>query len=152
MRFAALVLAASLIAACGSAAATTAAGPAAAVATEAAILVSDGGVMRPMANGARVPLREGFATVRFSSLAAERVDVDVTVLDAAGHRTPAEVRLSYESLDMDHGSLDMQAVAREGGYRGTLEFAMPGAWRLKLRIDRQGGTETVTLVLPQVGY
>jgi hypothetical protein len=147
-----LILGASLLAACGSAAATTATGAAAAPGTDAAILVSDGGVLRPIGNGGRVTLREGSATVRFSNLAAERVDMDITLLDAGGRLAPADLLVSLESLDMDHGSTDVTAAPREGGYRASIAFPMPGAWRLRLRIDRGGSAETVTLVLPQVGY
>ncbi len=153
MRLTGAILAALLVGGCGSAAATTAVLPAAAPAAPGpVILVSEGGVLRPVANGGRVPVRDAWATVRFSDLTHERIDLDVAVLDIGGRSVPASVRVSFESTDMDHGTLDAIVAARDGGYRATIDVPMPGGLRVKLRIAREGSEDTVTLILPQVGY
>ena len=152
MRLAAAMLAASFVGACGSAAATTAAPPAGAAVTKASILVSDGGILRPIQNGGRVPLRGGWATVRFSSLNADHIDLDVSIFDTGGRSVAAAVRLEYESTDMDHGVMGSKAVGREGGYRIPIDIPMPGAFRMTLHVTRGAAEDTVTLVLPQVGY
>lgn len=151
MRLAAAILTASILTACGSAAATTPTPASGAGATEAAILASDGDVLRPIANGGRVALREGWATIRFSSLASERADLDVALFDVSGRSVRGDVRVSYASLDMDHGSTTTVAAEHEGAYRVPLEFVMPGRWRLVVRITRGDVQETLTILLPEVG-
>lgn len=170
MRLAAAVLGALLLSACSSAAATSGAaggGPAAeapaatsrtlageAAATAAVvILADDGGLLRPIANGGRIALREGWTTVRFSPVPlGERVRLDVAVFDGSGRAAPGELCVTYESLDMDHGRATEKGVPNHDGYFVPLHFVMPGSWRLVLKITRPGAEDRVTLVLPAVGY
>ena len=153
MKLGAAILAALLVAGCSSTVtmkpstvSTTAA------AKETTILASEGGVLRPIANGGRVALRSGWATVRLSPT---RVDQDgqleVSVFDADGRPATAEVSVDYVSMDMDHGHTMEHGVFHEDCYRMPLSFVMPGSWRLVIHVARGGTDETVTLVLPDVG-
>lgn len=152
----ALLLAACAPAAAGSTAETAAAaapagGPAASA--DVTILASEGGVLRPIANGGRVGLREGWATVRLSPVPLrERVELDVGVFDGSGRAVSGDVHVTYESIDMDHGRTTAAGIPDDSGHHVPLEFLMPGAWRLVLEITRGGITDKVTLVLPEVGY
>lgn len=126
--------------------------PVAAAPAGASILVDQGGVMIPLANGGRVALRPGWATVQFSTMPPKwRSDVVVALFGADGKPATGEVRAEYESLDMDHGRMTAPSIAHEGGYRMPLEFEMKGSWRIQLHISRAGVDEKVTLVLPVAG-
>ncbi len=151
MRLVAGILAALLVAGCSPAAATpTAAGAAAARATT--ILASEGGVMRPIANGDRVALRTGWATVRLSPVSIDAdAQLEVSVFDPDGRPATADVSVDYVSMDMDHGHTVEHGVLHENCYRMPLSFAMPGSWRLAIHVVRGGAEEIVTLVLPDVG-
>lgn len=150
MRPLVLVAAAVLAAACGEAvghpdAVRVAAGPA-------TMLLSDGGVMRPLEQGGRVALRSGWATV--SALPGPRdgeIEMTVALFDAAGAPADAGVSAVYESLEMDHGRTVVQGVVREGAARLALRITMPGAWGVELRIRRADADETFRLMLPDVG-
>ncbi len=156
MRLAAAILGALLITACSSVATTTpapaAATPASAAAKETTILANDGGVLRPIANGGRVALRNGWATVRLSPT---RLDVEgqleVSIFDPDGRPATADVSVDYVSMDMDHGHTIERGVLHEGCYRMPLVFLMPGSWRLVIHVVRGGTEETLTVVLPDVG-
>lgn len=116
------------------------------------ILVDEGGVMRPVANGGRVALRSGWAIVRFDRVPiAPESQVVVTVFDGSGAATAAEVTAVYEALDMDHGRAVARAVTDGGSHRLRLAFEMPGQWKVTVRVARAGSEETFTLVLPLVG-
>ena len=117
------------------------------------ILVSDGGVLRPMANGGRVAIPGGWATVTLSPLPLEReaLDLDVAVTDVDGRPVSADLRVAYEMVGMDHGSGAERALAHAGAYRMPLHLAMPGSWRLTVLIDRGGDVTTLVVVLPQAG-
>lgn len=135
----------------GSAARTSAGGPSAAGAVT--ILVSEGGLLRPVDNGGRVALHEGWATIRVSPVPLrERTELDVGVFDGSGRAVAGRVDVTYESIDMDHGRTTVTGIPDDGGYHVPLELIMPGAWRLVVEIARGGTADTVTLVLPEVGY
>ncbi len=153
MRIAALILVGALLGACTEAVAhpqpPSAAGGTSAGAT---ILVSEGGVMRPIQNGGRVALRSGWATLRFSPLPLDfESSLDVALFDSSGASVTGDVSAQYESIDMDHGRTTSTGSPHEGGYRMPLAFEMPGAWRVVVRIARGGTEETITIVLPAVG-
>ena len=123
-----------------------------AAAPQAPILIEEGGVLRPLANGGRVALRSGWATVRLSTLPPKvEADLVVALFDAAGAPAAGEVRAQYESLDMDHGRTSARSTPLEGAYRVPLSFEMPGAWKILIHVTRGGVDETVTLVLPLAG-
>jgi len=148
-----LVLAGLLLAACSPASASvpTATATTAAV-PEAPLLTSEGGVLRPVDNGARLPLRSGYATVRLTP-GPQSMDpqIDISVFDAAGTSLGADIFAEYESLDMDHGIEKVQARDVGGHYRIRLSFAMPGAWRVVIHVTRGAADERLVLVLPWVG-
>lgn len=150
MRRVAVVLALSLVTACAPAA--TAPAPAAVSATDVTILASDGAVMRPIANGGRVPLRTGWITVHFAPVPLEEDgELKVSVFDADGRPAQADVSVDYASMDMDHGQEMAQGVFHENCYQMHLSFVMPGRWRLVVHVARGGNEEAVTLILPEVG-
>jgi len=145
-------LAGALLAACSAASANTAMPRSPGAMPDAPLLTSEGGVLRPVENGARLPLKSGYAIVRLSpSPRSMDPDVDVDVFDARGTAVVADVVAEYESLDMDHGVERVQAKPRLGGYRMRLSFAMQGSWRVVIHITRGIVEDTVTLVLPSVG-
>lgn len=150
MRSALILVAGVLFAACSSAAASVPA-PTAAM-PEAPLLTSEGGVLRPIDNGSRLPLRSGYAVVRLTpGPQSMDPDVDVTIYDGAGQRVTADVFAEYESLDMDHGIEKAQARVADGAYRMRLSFAMQGTWRVTIHVTRGASEERVILVLPWVG-
>lgn len=116
------------------------------------ILASDGAVMRPIANGGRVPLRSGWATITLSPVPLqETAQLKVSVFDADGRLAEANVSVDYASIDMDHGHTLEHGVLHENCYQMPLSFAMPGSWRLLIHVVRGPTDDTVTLVLPEVG-
>lgn len=153
MRIVALILAGALLGACTEAAAHPQPPSVARGTSPAAIiLVSEGGVMRPIENGGRVALRTGWATLRFSPVPLDfRSTLDMTLFDASGAPAAGEVSAQYESIDMDHGRTTSTSAPHEGGYRMPLVFEMPGSWKVVVRIVRAGAEETITIVLPAVG-
>jgi hypothetical protein len=152
MRIVALVLAGVLAGACGAAAADPPASASQAI-PSATILVSEGGILRPLQNGGRVPLRGGWATVQLTPVPLRsQAELFVTLFDAAGTARAGDISAQYESLDMDHGRNGATGMAYERGYRMPLSFEMPGSWKILVRVSRGGAEETITLVLPQVGY
>lgn len=151
MRLLAAVLAAILVAACSPGASTTVEPGPVASAKSITILANEGGVLRPIENGARLPLRSGWVTLRLATAATLEGQLEVSVFDADGRQATADVAVDYSSIDMDHGHTTEQGVLHEGCYRMPLSFAMPGAWRLVIHVVRGGTPETLTVVLPDVG-
>lgn len=149
--FAGLVLAACSTASAETATAMPHASAAAAV-PDAPLLTSEGGVLRPVENGGRLPMRAGYATVRLTP-GPQSMDpqIDVTLFDNSGLPVTADVFAEYESLDMDHGVEKIQARAVDGGYRMRLSFSMQGMWRVVVHVARGASEERLTLVLPWVG-
>ena len=119
---------------------------------DAPLLTSEGGILRPIENGGRVPMRSGYAIVRLTpGPQSMDPDVDVTLFDSAGQPVTAGVYAEYESLDMDHGIERVQARVADGGYRMRLSFAMQGTWRVIIHVARGPSDDSLTLVLPWVG-
>jgi len=143
-------LLASLIVSCGAPPALPAPATVPA-AKQIAILASEGGVLRPIANGGRVALRGGWATVTLAPAAGGEADLDIALFDSAGRTVTGDVRASYESMDMDHGSTVEPGVLHGDCYRVRLSFIMPGAWRVVVHVAHDGVEESLTLVLPQAG-
>lgn len=142
----------SLVASACAPAAAPAPVSAAASGKDVTILASDGGVMRPIANGGRVPLRSGWATVTLSPVPLQDTgQLKVSVFDADGRLAEADVSVDYVSMDMDHGHTVERGVLHENCYQMPLSFAMPGSWRLQIHVVHGAADETVTLVLPEVG-
>ncbi|HEU5288219.1 MAG TPA: hypothetical protein VFV20_07440 [Candidatus Limnocylindria bacterium] len=151
MRLVLTLLVAVVASACAPTAAPTPTS-AAAPAKDVTILASDGGVMRPIANGGRVPLRGGWATITLSPVPLqETAQLKVSVFDAEGRLAEANVSVDYASIDMDHGHTLERGVLHENCYQMPLSFAMPGSWRLLIHVVRGPTDDTVTLVLPDVG-
>ncbi len=156
MKLVAAMLGAVLLAGCSAATAATqtpAGSFSAAAVPDAPLLASEGGIMRPIENGARLALQNGYVTVRLAP-SPQSMDpvVQVAVFDRAGQPVAAEVAVDYESIDMDHGQNTEPAVLRDGSYRARLSFAMQGIWRLVIHVKRAGvADDKVTLVLPWVG-
>lgn len=152
-RLALLGLAAIIAGACAPVAAQSASAPDPAGEEQPTILISDGGVLRPVVNGGRIAIEGGWATVTLSPLPLEResLDLDVVLTGVDGQPVSADVEVAYDMVGMDHGSGRERAVAHAGGYRMPLHLAMPGSWRLKVRIDRGGEVTTLVVVLPQAG-
>lgn len=146
-----VALALALVTACAPAAATTASTGAAE--EQPTILASDGGLLRPITNGGRVAIPDGWATVTFSPLplAREQLDLDIAVLDAAGRPVDAAVQVTYEMLDMSHGVFTQRATLHQGRHRMPVNIAMPGRWRFTVTIDHGGRATTVVLVVPEIG-
>jgi hypothetical protein len=119
---------------------------------DAPLLASEGGVLRPIDNGTRLALRTGYATVRFTP-SPQSMDPDLllSIVDASGNATAADVSVDWESLDMDHGMSTEHSKPVDGGYRTRISFAMPGSWRLVIHVVRGGAEEKLILVLPWVG-
>lgn len=153
MRLIGVLLAGLIATACGQASVgTPASASASATGKDVTILASDGAVMRPIANGGRVPLRAGWATITLSPVPLEETaQLQVSVFDTGGHLVDADVSVDYVSMDMDHGHTVEHGVLHENCYRMPLSFAMPGSWRLLVHVVRGGTDDTVTLVLPEVG-
>lgn len=116
------------------------------------ILIDEGGVMRPVANGGRVALRAGWATVRFDRVPiGPDSQVVVTVFDGSGAVIVSEVTAVYEALDMDHGRTVARSAIDGASHRMRLAFEMPGQWKVTVTVAREGSQETFTLVLPMAG-
>jgi hypothetical protein len=146
-----IVLGLALVTACAPATATSAG--AIRAEEEPTFLVSDGGVLRPIKNGGRVAIPDGWATVTFSPLPLQRSDLnlDVGLADAAGRPIDAAVEVTYEMLDMSHGVYAARATAHQGRYRMPVQVVMPGRWRFTLTIDRGGRPTTVVIVGADIG-
>jgi hypothetical protein len=149
MKLAAALLGLLLATACSAA---TAAVPTPTPGPDAPILASEGGVLRPVENGGRLPLKTGYATVRlWPSPQSMDPNLQVAIFDASGQAAVAEVWVISEMLDMEHGTETIPATVRDGFYQMHLSFGMPGAWRLAVHVKRGGVEETITLVLPWIG-
>lgn len=149
MRLVSLALAISLAVACSPAVTPAPAAPAVAGVT---ILASDGAAMRPIVNGGRVPLRNGWATIQIAPVPLTGDGrLRVGVFDRDGREVDADVSVDYSSLDMDHGHIIERGVLHERCYEMPLSFAMPGRWRLLIHVVRDADEDTVTLLLPEVG-
>lgn len=147
----AALLAALLVGACAARVPAAVAEPAAPADAEATVFVSEGGMLRPLANGGRVALRDGWAEVRFTPYPlGPRSDLDVRIIDGrSGRAADADVTVLYEMLGMEHGMVVQRATPRSDGHHtAPLNVAMPGQWRFMLRIARSGEVESVVLVLP----
>ena len=155
MRQLAVALAGLLLAACSAASAETPTPmphATAAAVPDAPLLTNEGGVLRPIENGGRLPMRGGYATIRLTP-GPQSMDpqIDLVVFDAAGQALTADVFAEYESLDMDHGVEKIQARSVDGCYRMRLSFSMQGMWRVVIHVVRGAAEEKLTLVLPWVG-
>ena len=149
MKLAAALLSMLLVTGCTAA---TAAVPTPTAAPDAPILASEGGVLRPIDNGGRLPLKTGYATVRlWPSPQSMDPNLQVALFDASGVASTAEVWVFTEMVDMDHGTETIPATVRDGVYQMHLSFGMPGSWRLVVHVKRGGVEETFTLVLPWIG-
>lgn len=138
MRAAALALA---FASCAPPADTAPAG-AAAVAN---VFVSEGPVVRPLANGARLPLETGgWATLSFTPFppaAGTEIEVALEGVDAA------DVFVTCEMVGMDHGAARRHAHASGARYRAPLELNMRGSYRVTIEVETASARSTVTLVV-----
>jgi len=151
MRTLAIALAGLLIASC-SAASAAAPTPTTTAMPDAPLMVSEGGVLRPVDNGARLPLPSGYAIVKLTpGPQSMDPDLDVTIFDSAGTPAGVDVSAEFESLDMDHGIERVQARKTGSSYRMRLSFAMPGTWRVVIHVARGTSEEKLVLVLPWVG-
>ena len=155
MRPVALILAGALLGACGVAptAAPPDPEPAMVEVIDTTILISDGGMLRPIENGGRVTIPDGWVTVTLSPPPLQRTDftLDVEVLDDSGIAVDAAVEISYQMLQMDHGVFTERATAHAGRYRIPVHIPMPGTWRFTVSIDRGGVVTSLVVVVPEIG-
>lgn len=155
MRPVALILAGALLGACGAAATVAPPDPepAAVEVIETTILVSDGGMLRPIDNGGRVAIPDGWATVTLSPPPLQRTDfaLDIDVLDASGRALEAAVEVRYEMVQMDHGVITERATSHAGRHRVPVHIPMPGMWRFTVSIDRGGVVTSLIVVVPEIG-
>lgn len=133
-----LLASALLLAACGA--------PAVAPAdVTASVFLSEGGFMRPLANGARVALIEGgWATLTFSEFPPRdgcHLEIDLESTSATS------VSVATEMVGMDHDMASPAALEHAGRYRVPLAFPMPGAYRVLVRVETAAGASTLTLVV-----
>jgi YtkA-like protein len=149
MKLAAALLSMLLATGCSAA---TAAVPTPTAVPDAPILASEGGVLRPIDNGGRLPMKMGYATVRlWPSPQSMDPNLQVALFDASGQAATADVFVVSEMLDMEHGTETIPATVRDGFYQMHLSFGMPGSWRLVVHVKRDAAEETITLVLPWIG-
>ncbi len=149
MRLHAAVLAAVVLSGCGNAAALTPSSPPGDPPTP--ILTSEGGVLRPIANGGRIALMDGSATVTFDPYPIGLDGrVRIETFDGSGSPRDADVTLMYESIDMDMGQTTEKGGGPAAVHGFPLQLDMPGAWRLVFTVTRAGAAQTVRVVLPQV--
>lgn len=144
------VLAVAALAACGPAAVATAPSP---DLGPPRAFVSEGGLLRPLANGDRVALANGWAELSFSPYPpSARSDLDVLVVGAASEKPArADVSVAYEMLGMEHGTVIQRATAGANGHHVLpLNLAMPGTWRFQIKVVLDGTPSTVMLIVPEV--
>lgn len=138
----AVASAALLLGACAAPGASTETSPAGGA--RSTIFVSEGGMVRPLENGARVALASGgAAAVSFSPFPPGREAALEVVLEG----TDAEVSVSTSMVGMDHGAAVSRA-AREGGrHRAALSFPMPSTYRIAIEVARPGAHDSVVLIV-----
>lgn len=144
-----LVLAAALVAgACGAPAAAPRALAPSADATP-AVFLSEGGLLRPIVNGARVPIADGSVELSFKPYPpATTTQLDVVVRDAAGQPQDADVAVVFDMIGMDHGAALARAVPAGGRLRASIGLPMAGPWRFVLQVKRVGDVQSLLFIVP----
>lgn len=141
MRAAVAALALAL-ASCGAPSGDTV--PAGAVAV-ASVFVSEGPVVRPLANGARLPIEAGgWATLSFTPFppaVGTEIEVALDGVDAA------EVFVTCEMVGMDHGAARRRAHASGARHRAPLDLTMRGSYRVTIEVETASARSTMTLVV-----
>lgn len=106
-------------------------------------------MLRPLANGARVPIAGGSAQVSFAPYPPDtRTEVDVVVRDGAGEPVDAEVVVLFEMIGMEHGVMSARAVGAGEHHRAVIGLPMAGPWRFVLRIGRTGEVTSLLFIVP----
>lgn len=155
-----LILGAIVLAACVGAAAalpqaTPAPTPAAPEPTNARLelFVMDGPIASRIANGARVRIANGWIEARLSGFPpGPLAKIDVLVISGATKApATADVTVSYEMAEMDHGVDVQHARAAAGGHHAaTLELWMVDVWRVTIRVVLEGVTSDVVLLVTPI--
>lgn len=115
-----------------------------------AVFLSEAGALRPIANGGRVPIADGSVEVSFAPYPPETTtQLVVVVRDATGRAVPADVRVLYEMLGMDHPAASALALRDGERHRATIGLPMPGAWRFVLRVGRAGTATSLLFIVPE---
>lgn len=110
--------------------------------------------MFPLANGARVPIENGWIEPHFAQLTAHKsADLDVVIGGDPGiDPTTADVTVSYEMLEMAHGVQTLHADHAAGGHHlAHIPMGMYGTWQIKVNVVLGGAASTTVLVLSGTG-
>jgi len=104
-------------------------------------------------SGARLPIANGWVEVRLSNFPPGPIaEIDVLVISkATGAPAEAEVMVSYDMAEMEHGMIEERARHRTAGHHSAkLELWMLDAWRIKIQIVPEGvASDVVLLVAPK---
>lgn len=103
-------------------------------------------------NGARLPIANGWVEARLSNFPPGPIaELDVLVISkATGAPAQAEVTVSYDMAEMEHGVIEERAHPGAGGHHSAkLELWMLDAWRIKIHVLLDGvASDVVLLVAP----
>jgi len=157
-----LVLLGALLAACAGAAASLpkATAPVAAPAAPPAVsyaapelFLVNGPLAMHTENGARLPIANGWVEARLSNFPPGPIaELDVLVISKATNAPArADVTVSYDMAQMEHGLIEERAHPGAGGHHAAkLELWMLDAWRIKIQIVLEGvPSDIVLLVAPK---
>lgn len=113
------------------------------------VFLSESGMLRPIANGGRVPIADGSVELSFAPYPpATTTKLDVVVRDAAGRSTAADVMVVYDMIGMEHGAMSARAVAEGEHHRASIGLPMSGPWRFVLRVARPGAVTSLLFIVP----
>lgn len=153
-----LVLLGAFLSACAGAAATLPAAAEPEIAPRATyapaeMFLVNGPLAMHSESGARLPIANGWVEVRLSNFPpGPLAEIDVLVISkATGAPTEAEVTVSYDMAEMEHGMIEERARHRTAGHHSAkLELWMLDAWRIKIQIVLDGvASDVVLLVAPK---
>lgn len=121
---------------------------------QAQLFTSDRGFTFPLANGARVPIVNGWIEPHFDTLASQKsADLDVVIgADEGADAAAADVLVTYDMLEMAHGATTVHADRVSAGHHlAHLPMGMYGTWRIRVTVRMSGVTSETVLVLSGTG-
>jgi len=117
------------------------------------LFVMNGPLASRIENGARLRIANGWVEARLSGFPpGPRAKLDVLVVSAAT-KAPAyaDVTVTCEMAEMDHGVSEHRARAGAGGHHAaTLDLYMVDTWRVTIRVLLEGVTSDVVLLVAPV--
>lgn len=114
-----------------------------------AVFLSEGGLLRAIPNGARVPIVDGSIEVSFTPYPpGTTTELDVVVRDPSGLPAAADVAVVYDMIGMEHGAMHARAVAAGGHHRASIGLPMPGPWKFTLRVVRASEVTSLLFIVP----